>query len=867
MSGSQTGDSWQRMGGRAAAVCTACGAQLAAAQLERTGSELAAQRLEPVQVTGSRLPRAAVQSAQDVHTYERERIERSGQTSVADFLATVPEASLNSLESTFIGTSVRLRGAREGSTLILINGRRTHAVTGGVAPFGFFDLNTIPLSMVERIDVLPSGSSAIYGGEALAGVVNIVLRSEFHGAEATLGYKGAKNTDEKNVSLGAGWKRDAVRLSIMGLYSERSAMHGRDREITASPDYRRFGGPNLGSPFFGTPANVVSVSGNLPGLNASFAAVPVGSSGIGLRPADFAATAGMQNTGSFTSYQSLVPASRRTGVFLAGDYRLANGIVLFAEMLASRYEEDVTNAPPFLQLNTVPATNAFNPFGTDVRVSGVVQGAEPLSRSSFHEAFVRPVVGARGELGNWNWEFSALASRDRGSFDVYGRPDAARLGSALASSDPRTALNPFVDGPMAGSDVLASIYSTFTPAPFKGDARLVNGFVRGPALRLPAGMLDAVVGVEVEKSTLARGFDAERTAKSLFAELRAPLLARSDERGGRRELLTLTGAARGDRYSDFGSKTTWQAGMELRPVEPLVLRGTVGTAFKPPTLYNLAAPLVRFSQSAVDPVRNGETVIVQQIQGGNPALQPTTGRSATLGLVWSPQNAGALNLSLTAWTLRIDNAINLPGGQFIVDNESLYPGRVVRGPSTGGQPGPIVTVDGTYINFGAMRQEGIDASVDWNVKTTAGVFTPAIAATYMTKFNGASTPGGADVDRLSRAKADGIFAPRLKATASLGWKPDDALDVYLAARHVGRYTDYTPPRTLGNVWYLDASIEVAVGRMLGGAAGMLSAMSLRVGATNLADKLPPYSTHFRGYDVYNYDLVGRTIYVRLRLQT
>ena len=117
-----------------------------------------------------------------MRVYDRERIERSGASTLAEFLATIPEASLNSLESTFGATTIRLRGAREGSTLILINGRRTQAVTGGAALIGFFDLSTIPASMVERIDVLPTGSSAIYGGEALAGVVNIVLRSSFTAA-------------------------------------------------------------------------------------------------------------------------------------------------------------------------------------------------------------------------------------------------------------------------------------------------------------------------------------------------------------------------------------------------------------------------------------------------------------------------------------------------------------------------------------------------------------------------------------------------------------------------------------------------------------------------------------------------------------
>src|SRR5262245_61136981 len=100
---------------------------------------------ETVVVTGTRLRPAAAESAQDVRVYDRERIERSGQSTLSGFLATIPEASLNSIESTFLATTVRLRGAKEGSTLILINGRRTQAITGGAATFGFFDLNTIPL--------------------------------------------------------------------------------------------------------------------------------------------------------------------------------------------------------------------------------------------------------------------------------------------------------------------------------------------------------------------------------------------------------------------------------------------------------------------------------------------------------------------------------------------------------------------------------------------------------------------------------------------------------------------------------------------------------------------------------------------------
>src|SRR6202008_3470971 len=122
-------------------------------------------------------------------------------------------------------------------------------VSGSPALFGFFDLNTIPLSLVERIEVLPTGSSAIYGGEALAGVVNIVLRSDFKGFEASVGYKSANSTDEKNVYAGAGWSGDPGSVSIIGTYSDRSALSGAERDITNNSDLRRFGGPNLATPF------------------------------------------------------------------------------------------------------------------------------------------------------------------------------------------------------------------------------------------------------------------------------------------------------------------------------------------------------------------------------------------------------------------------------------------------------------------------------------------------------------------------------------------------------------------------------------------------------------------------------------------
>jgi iron complex outermembrane receptor protein len=814
----------------------------------------AAPRPEEVIVTGTRLqPRAAEQSAQEVRVYDRKRIQRSGTTTVAEFLATVPEVSLNSNESTFGATSARLRGAREGSTLILINGRRTQAVTADSALIGFFDLNTIPLSMIERIDVLPSGSSAVYGGEALAGVINIVLRSDFEGAEASIGYKSADDTDEQNYYGGIGWSGESASVSLMASYSDRSPLSGSDREITNSGDLRRWGGPNLNTPFLGAPATISSTGGNLPGLNSNVAAVPRGSSGLGLQPSDFAATAGTQNLGSFSHYQDLLLHSVRKGAFLSARYRFDNDVELFAEVLASQFDSSGFTTPSIFQQTTVPATNAFNPFGVAVRVSGVVGGTPELSTFAFRDELFRPLIGARGKLGTWGWELTALSSRDRGGQDIYAQPNAALVSAALASSDPATALNPFADGPVGSPELLAQLYGENAATDWEGEATLLNGFARGPLLQLPAGALDAVIGAEYEQSGLQRGMDANRYAHAVFTELRLPLMAR---RGGG-EMLALSGAARWDDYSDFGSETTWQGGIEFRPIDSLLLRATYGTSFKPPTLFALASPRSSSALPVTDPLRNREPAVIQSISGGNPDLDPTTGESSTLGIAWSPRGVQDLNLSLTAWTLRIDNAINLPGAQFIIDNESSYPGRVVRAPAAAGQVGTLVSADRSYLNFGSIRQEGLDSAIDWSLQTRAGVFSPALAATYMTKFEGASAPGGADVNRLSHAISDGIFAPRLKGTASLGWSPRDALKLSLAGRYVGRYHDYTPTHMLGDNWYLDVAVEV----------GVLSNLRMFVTCTNCADELPPYSTHFRGYDIYNYDLIGRTIFVRLQIQT
>src|SRR5437773_411001 len=237
--------------------------------------------LEEVVVTGSRIPLTATEGSQDVKVYAREQIDQSGQTTVADFLNTLPDVSISTNENafqTFEGsTTVQLHGLPLGTTLLLINGRRVQT-SGGT--FGtFFDLNNIPLVAVDRIEVVSEGSSAIYGSDAIAGVVNVILRKSFDGFEASGKYSFANGIPEWDSGLAWGAHWDKGSLSIVSSFQNRGELDGSGRAPTRNQDYRAFGGIDARSKNC-NPGNVYTVDGsNLPGVGAPFAGVPAGFTG------------------------------------------------------------------------------------------------------------------------------------------------------------------------------------------------------------------------------------------------------------------------------------------------------------------------------------------------------------------------------------------------------------------------------------------------------------------------------------------------------------------------------------------------------------------------------------------------------------
>lgn len=837
-------------------------------------------QLAQVVITGSRIQTTLNDSPQETEIYDRETIDQSGQTSIADFLSTLPDVPVMAGDETSGAgepySTVRLRGLPAGTTLVLLNGRRLESsgLTAGAG--SFFNLDDIPLAAVQRIEVDPNGSSAIYGSDAIAGVVNIILKKDFDGIALNAQYRWAKDTHtvRTDAALGKQWSRGGI--SVIGTYETDSGLLYSDRFLTSSQDYTSFGGPNNNYPVC-SPGNVFTLDGSpLPGApagsGATFAAV-TGPKSNGT-PDLSGFTYGTLNTCSILAGSALLPSRHRAGVLVEGHLDLAPAVELFTEVLYTHLHqvETLTDASLFgiqgYQEYTVAATNPYNPFGESVGVAELLPDVPVADFVTTN--FFRPLVGLRGNLAErWHWEISAWQSTDWDeSLVTGGLPNAAAIQTALDSSNPATALNPFVNGPIAPQAVLAPLFGS-TDVKVMGQDRSAEAFIRGPVLELPAGSLEAVVGGDYVQSTLYDnlindGFDPANTRLryrrrygALFGEARIPLIGKIAHLD--HELLNLTVAGRHDHYSDFGSANTEQVGVELRPVNSFLIRASYADAFDAPTLTSLYTADVTGEQVINDAV-TGLPELVPVVSGGNQALRPMTGQSHTEGILYSSRSLEGLVASVTAWSVVENNVIQPVPAQVIVDNAGSFPGRIVMNSA-----GQISEVNDTYANFGSLDVAGLDYQLAYTHKLGGGRLSIDLDGTQTYRYRQALVAGVPPIEAVSTAEDDGDWAPRWKGTAGVGWK-ERALSLHFDGRYTGTYLDYDSTRRIGNFWIFDANARFDGGEVFSGAHSLFGEAYLEFGATNILNRAPQFSNY--GYDLTGYDatqmsIVGRSIYVNV----
>lgn len=858
---------------------------LTAADEARAKSLDAPVSLTRVEVTGTRLKLIDAYGPTPVNVYSRADIERSGQPTLERFLSSLNEAAMSPGEGTLGVTNgqgaVQLRGLPLGSTLVLINGRRVQAA--GASGSRFFNLNLIPMAAVERVEIVPVGSSAVYGGDALAGVVNIILKKRIDGIALDARGGSAKGVSDGGVSLATGGGDASSSYLVLGSYRKATPLTMAERAFFLDADYRRMDGVDSRARYC-TPGTVSSNSAaNLPGLNSTFAAIPSGGAGQAPSVADFAATAGQANLCS--SYATgkgyvLTHGTETLGLHAAGEFQFRDSWSAFGELTMSKDRLRAEETGILLANVLVPATNAFNPFGVAVRVSsrlGTENGVETLQRDT---KFARALLGVRGEvLPGWELEATASSTLDDGQHRTWNvTANVAARTAALAASDPTRALNPFTAGRAGSDEVLGAIFPGVVRDD-EGRKDQFGAFLRGSPLALPAGPVDVIVGGEAARdryrSQIVGGTRSggQRSSSAAYGEARVPLWregAGADGVGGKaRDLATLTLAARRDVYSDFGGANTYQAGLELRPLRSTLFRASAATSFKPPTLVQMNINNVSLTTDAYairDPQRGNALVLGGEVlRTANRDLGPEKGHAYSLGAVWEPEASAGTRLGVTAWHVKIDGLIGLLWPQTAVDNEASFPGFVVRAPASGGTPGQITRVLYSEVNYGRLETAGADFEVAHAWKTGATKWTASASATRTQQYDVALTPGSAAASRLGVRAVD-YWAPKWKGRLQLGVE-QGPWSLGVTNRYLGSYWDSgANARGLGNYWVHDVAASIDLKRLglgLGSGLNAVKDARLSLAIANVADRLPEYVGSSPYYDVTQADWRGR--YTSLQL--
>jgi iron complex outermembrane receptor protein len=847
--------------------------------------------LDEILVTGSRI-RGSQPVGSSVTSLSRENIEMAAPLSTASLLQKLPQVFNLGVSENSRGqaggsgnityaTSVNLRGLGPYSTLTLLDSHRV--VPQGTTGFAV-DPSSIPTLALERVEVVADGASAIYGSDAIAGVVNLIPRRNFEGVEVSLRGGQGDEYDEHQVGAigGFGWSGGHMMLALEN--SSHSNLNGMDRDFFRG-DLTARGGRDF---------RVVQCNpGNIVVAGVSYA-IPAG----GVTPATAGQLApGTTNRCDNAQHQDLLPEQERNSAMLTFDQQLGERVALFADALWTRreFENQVGNQAAAL---TVRNANPFfvNPPGTTVTSETVNYsfGSQlPSNDTKGFSAAYQGTLGTRVQLAG-RWELEALYSYghdEERSTSQYGIDNAA-LNAALARTDPATALNPFSTAPNTDA-ALDNLATQLFIAP--GDTHFQGWELKadGPVAHLPGGDLRVAVGYEGQVLTSQSGLingtwaapvngitpRVRRKVNSAFAELLIPFFGAQNARAGLREL-TLDLAVRYDDYSDLddGSTVNPKYGINWAPLDSLKFRATYGESFRAPTfsqIYGNSSAL--YVQNYSDPTKGGAITQGITLSGGNLELEPETAQSYTFGVDFTPLDD--LRFGLTYFHIDYEKQItSYLSDLTILNRESQFAGTgiIVRDPDPafvaglvstkpirGVLPNPVTLyVDGRTNNLGTTIAAGFDFTADYRFDAgNAGQFGIGLSTTYFTDYDVAITPAADRIDQLNT-----IYNPlEFKLRADLTWRRG-GFGGALFVNHFGGYDNNlaNPAESVDS----KTTIDVNLGYTFSGGFG--EGLTVGIDALNLLDEDPPFVNIAQspngggGFDPTLNNPVGRIIGLSLR---
>ena len=675
--------------------------------------------MQTIVVTGSTIPVDPDKVAVAVVAVDADQMAKAGVSSnVLDILRkqipvfqgrgnTGSSNANNTNQNTAGGAQVQLRNL---DTLMLVNGRRV-AISGiaGIGGKAFVDANQIPPSAIERIEVLPDGSSAIYGSDAIGGVVNIILKSNYEGGEISGRYGSADGYTEQSSSFTIGKALGGLNFTVSGSESGNKPLYQNQRAFSTPITGRVSVVP--GTIGGASPAILAA------GLNAPSACNATGANATATSLGDLIAngtyvastTAGIASTYDLSQFQTLLLKQNQRALSLNfNDNLIGKQLVLFGDVEVSR-NKSFTQFLPVTSTLTVPAGAPFNPLTTNFSGVNYANWAQPKQFHNDADA-TRVTLGLRGELGgdHWGWEAAYVHSENTlqqqqsnliyktnlplaiaGGFDANGNAVAGGAYSKVYggfSKSNALVLQPALD-PLARSGVnqaaLANVFGTET-IDTSSHLNSFDASVHGNIMDVPAGKLGFAAGVSTRKEglsaqtdpngdntgptaqqwiggTYADAFTRDRTVSAAFLEVRLPLAGRTMELPGL-HAFDLIGAYRHEKYSDAGTASVPKIGFRWQPVDSqLTVRGAYSKSYTAPTLFAKFGPTdTRIVGSGViqtvfglaNPGFNGE-------DGNNPDLEASKSQTRSVSVAFTPKAVPGLTLGAEYHNV---SQVGYPGG-------------------------------------------------------------------------------------------------------------------------------------------------------------------------------------------------------------
>lgn len=827
------------------------------------------QELKRVEVTGSSIKRTDVEGPAPVEIITRKDISKTGATSVNELLRSI--ASIDVFDQGEIannspsgsGTSnIKMRGLDSSNLLILLNGRRlpVNALYDSSGAGAAVDVNMIPIGAIERIEILKDGGSAIYGADAVAGVINFITKTDYQGGDLSLSYGQSSRSDakEKRASLSVGFgdlTKDRFNVLIGAEYFKRDPIFRSDREITASADQRANGGADARSGFAPSGNVIDPATGGFVGV--PYRPCPADSLGANnICRFDF-------NKSILTSYNG---ADRLSALGIAS-LQITPDIKGFVELTYSKTKDTFLAQPVpdyFLVPITDPAqapydaTDTFDGAGTpigQVYIAGRFMQGGP--RTTVRKAeLVNTVLGFEGTSFGLDWKASVghgeskVTNQDYNYFDANKWLDATSNGSI----DPTVLTN---------DDALVNGLKVSPLRVGKSKEDYLNLQLGGDAFKLPAGMVRWAVGASYQKESLSdqpdaltqagevvgsiqqSAVDASRTQKAVFGELAIPILSNLEGQL----------AVRYDKYPTV-SQTSPKVALKYTLVPELAFRGSYTKSFRAPVLKQLYGASEQGATTIDNPAvctklgvalaPDGTCLLnAFEVNGANPDLKPESGTTYNLGVVFEASKN--FNGSIDLWKIKKKDGILQPTIESAVD-AGLFQ-----------KVGPQFLIFTNLQNVAVQETSGID--VDLRLRfpgTPVGNVTLRNSATYYLS-NRNREEGSSEW-----AEYNGTYTyPRLR-------------NVFTASTEFGPWTVTGAMRYVGGFWDTDQPFPVATGtrRVASDTEMDLQVVyegkgwSLTGGVRNLADHMPPFSNQNLSSNTYTqlgfaelYNVRGRFFYV------